>query len=110
MTDINRLCANVGADIKPEVLTLAKAVQAMEEKLEQQAPIYKDAPLAQSVTVGTGETVVRANPFVQEYRALIRDYTQALKTLQEIVRREEGRKDIGRSHGLVGKSRWKNSA
>ena len=57
----------------------------MQSKIEQQIPIYGDMPLSQQVTVGTGETMLRQNPAVQEFRATVRDYSQALNNLQDIL-------------------------
>lgn len=67
-------------NIKDQVETLKKAVLTMQEKIEQQIPIYKQMPLAQQVKVGTGESMLRANPATQEFRATVRDYAQALNS------------------------------
>lgn len=83
------LCENVTEEFRPQVETLAKAVISMQSKIDQQSAEYKTAPLYQSVVVNTGETVLRANPMVQEFRATVRDYAQALKNLKEII--EENR-------------------
>ena len=85
MTQAEKICANVSADIKPQALTLANAVLAMQNKIDQQIPIYEQMPLAQQVTVGTGEKMLRANPAVQEFRATVRDYAQALSNLRSII-------------------------
>lgn len=85
MTQAEKMCANVGADIKTQAVTLANAVLAMQRKIDQQIPIYEQMPLAQQVTVGTGEKMLRANPAVQEFRATVRDYAQALNNLQNIL-------------------------
>lgn len=79
------MCSTVSKDIRPQAITLANAVLAMQDKIEQQVPIYKDAALAQKVTVGTGEQILRQNPVVQEFRATVRDYAQALNNLQDII-------------------------
>ena len=83
--DAVKICSNVNEDIRPQAITLANAVLAMQEKIEQQIPEYGQMPLAQQVTVGTGETMLRQNPAVQEFRATVRDYAAALKNLQEII-------------------------
>ena len=79
------MCKKVNKDIKSQVITLAKAVLAMQEKIEAQIPVYEKMPLAQQVTVGTGERMLRANPAVQEFRATVRDYAQALGNLRTII-------------------------
>lgn len=89
MNKAEKICANVNKDIKPQVETLAKAVLAMQAKIDQQIPIYEQMPLAQQVTVGTGEKMLRQNPAVQEFRATVRDYSQALNNLKAIVDHNE---------------------
>jgi len=85
MTQAEKICANVSADIKPQAMTLANAVLAMQNKIDQQIPVYEKMPLAQQVTVGTGEKMLRANPAVQEFRATVRDYSQALSNLRAVI-------------------------
>lgn len=84
-TKAELMCSNVSADIKAQAVTLANAVLTMQEKIEQQIPVYKQMPLAQQVKVGTGEKMLRANPATQEFRATVRDYAQALNNLSEIL-------------------------
>ena len=84
-----QICQNVNGDIRAQAVTLTNAVLAMQEKIEQQIPIYKKMPLAQQVTVGTGEKMLRQNPAVQEFRATVRDYSQALNNLKHIVDNSE---------------------
>ena len=85
MTQAEKICANVNADIKAQAVTLAEAVFAMQRKIDQQIPLYDDMPLAQMVTVGTGESMLRQNPATQEFRATVRDYAAALNNLQDIL-------------------------
>lgn len=89
MTQAEKICANVSKDIRPQAVTLANAVLAMQAKIDQQIPIYEQMPLAQQVTVGTGEKMLRQNPAVQEFRATVRDYSQALNNLKHIVDNSE---------------------
>ena len=84
-TKAELLCEGVNPEIRAQAVTLAQAVVTMQEKIEQQIPVYKNEPLAQTVTVGTGETIQRANPTVQEFRATVRDYAAALNNLKEIL-------------------------
>jgi len=85
MTQAEKICAHVSEEIKPQAVTLANAVIAMQNKIDQQIPIYDQMPLAQQVTVGTGERMLRQNPAVQEFRATVRDYSQALNNLHDIL-------------------------
>lgn len=111
MTKAERLCKNVNKDIKPQAVTLANAVLALQEKIEEQIPIYKDMPLAQQVTVGTGESMLRQNPAVQEFRATVREYSQALNNLQQLIGEGETKQETkARVIQLVGNSKWKKQA
>lgn len=85
MTRAEEICASVAENIRPQAVTLANAVLAMQDKIDQQIPIYEQMPLAQQVTVGTGERILRQNPAVQEFRATVRDYAAALNNLQDIL-------------------------
>lgn len=85
LTPAEELCSNVREDIKPQVVTLANAVLAIQAKIEQQIPKYGKMKLAQRVKVGTGERVIRANPEIQEFRATVRDYATSLNSLQMIL-------------------------
>lgn len=85
LTPAEELCSNVREDIRPQVVTLANAVLAIQAKIEQQIPKYGKMKLAQRVKVGTGEKVIRANPEIQEFRATVRDYATSLNSLQTIL-------------------------
>ena len=85
MTWAEKICSHVRVDLKPQAISLANAVFAMQNKIDQQIPVYDQEPLAQTVTVGTGQTMLRANPITQEFRATVRDYAQALNNLQDIL-------------------------
>lgn len=80
-----QMCEGVDGLIKGQAITLTNAVLAMQTKIEQQIPIFEQMPLAQQVTVGTGERMLRANPATQEFRAIVRDYAQALNSLKDIL-------------------------
>lgn len=97
-------------DIESLTKTLTEAVIALQEKIEQQTPLVEEMTLYQSVTVGTGETVLRSNPQIQEYRALIRDYTQALKSLREMSGENIVSYDKHAKLHVVGSSKWKKRA
>ena len=84
-TKAETICEGVSEELKDQAITLANAVLTMQKKIEQQIPIYEQMPLAQQVKVGTGETMLRANPATQEFRATVRDYAQALNNLQDIL-------------------------
>ena len=85
LTPAEQLCSNVREDIKPQVVTLANAVLAIQAKIEKEIPKYGRMKLAQRVKVGTGEKIIRANPEIQEFRATVRDYATSLNNLQMIL-------------------------
>lgn len=112
MTQAERMCESVSAELKPQAIALAKAVLTLQKKIEQQTPLYEKQPLAQEVTVGTGETILRQNPIVQEYRATIREYAQTLSKLNDLIGAEEKPHRIDKNSKLhvVGNSSWKKRA
>ena len=112
MTQAERMCESVSAELKPQAIALAKAVLALQKKIEHQTPLYEKQPLAQEVTVGTGETILRQNPIVQEYRATVREYAQTLSKLNDLIGVEEKPRRIDKNSKLhvVGNSSWKKRA
>ena len=101
MTQAEKLCADVSADLKPQAMTLAKAIVALQEKIEQQIPIYNQMPMAQTVRVGTGEKILRQNPALAEFRATVREYAQALNNLQALKNEPEEEKEIRQPTGKL---------
>ena len=79
------MCKKVNKDIKSQAMTLARAVLAMQEKIEEQIPIYESLPLAQTLTTTQGEKALKNNPVMQEFRATVRDYASALKDLNTLI-------------------------
>lgn len=69
--------------------TLMKAILSMQKKLEENEQAYIKAPLVVEVEMGDGRWVPRPNPFVQEYRALVRDFSAAIKAYKEITAETE---------------------
>lgn len=84
-----QICAGIDETYKEQAITLAKAVLALQDKIEQQLPIFKEMPLAQTLTTTQGETALKQNPVVSEFRATVRDYALALKNLQDIIERNK---------------------
>ena len=58
--------------------TLLEAILAMQTKLLDLREEFESAEM------GDGRVITRANPFVQEYRALVKDFGIALKTYNEV--------------------------
>ena len=85
---VSKICKNVNSPLKPQIETVVASVLAMQTQLEDNHDDYLTQPLSIQVTVGTGETINRANPFVAEYRALFKDYVAALKSLKDLMAAE----------------------
>ena len=69
--------------------TLKKSILSLQEKLEKNEKDFLEAPLAVIVEMGDGRYVPRPNPFVQEYRAMIRDFAAAVKAYKDITGEQE---------------------
>ena len=80
-----KMCKGISPALRPQAITLAESILTLQRKIEKQTPIYETEPLVQEVTVGTGEKILRSNPFVQEFRATVREYTATLKAFKELV-------------------------
>ena len=79
------ICKKVNKDVKSQAMTLARAVLAMQEKIDAQIPVYEELPLAQTLTTTQGEKALKNNPAMQEFRGTVRDYAASLKSLQAIL-------------------------
>ncbi len=64
--------------------TLRDAILAMQEKLIDSRADFIIADLSIDVMKSDGNEVVRGNPLVQEYRALVKDFCSALKAYKEL--------------------------
>lgn len=64
--------------------TLLEAILAMQTKLLDLREEFESAELTYDAEMGDGRVITRANPFVQEYRALVKDFGIALKTYNEV--------------------------
>ena len=69
--------------------TLMKAILSLQKKLEANEQLFLEAPLMIEVEMGDGRCVPRPNPLVQEYRALVRDFSAALKAYKDITGDQE---------------------
>lgn len=112
MTQAEKMCEGASEEIRPQMLTLAKAALTLQKKIKQQTPLYEKAPLVQEVRVGTGETVLRVNPLVQEYRATVREYAQTISKLREMT--EQNCRPLSTDKNaklhVVGGSKWAKQA
>ena len=85
MTKAEKLCENIKPNMRDKAVTLVNAITAMQDKIDKEISGFAKMPLAQQVTVGTGEKMLRANPAMQEFRAMVKDYAQMLNQLQEML-------------------------
>ena len=65
--------------------TLRKAILSMKRKIDKNRVEFQSAPLTYEAEMGDGRVIQRGNPFVQEYRALVKDYSAAIKTYKELT-------------------------
>ena len=80
-----KLCKGADPIIKEQLETLASALISIQDKIEEQIPVFADAMLCQEVTTSTGETMLKQNPITQEFRALVKDYITILTSFKKIV-------------------------
>ena len=59
--------------------TLDKGIEAIEQKLEEQIPIFAQMPLAQTQTSTQGEKVLKANPAFDAFLNLAKSYATMLR-------------------------------
>lgn len=82
---VAKICKNIDSPLKAQIETMVKTIFALQKKLEENYDEYLTQPISLNVTVGTGETVSRANQFVIEYRNIYKDYCRSLKELKELI-------------------------
>lgn len=71
--------------------TLQQAIVSMQRKIKKNRTEFQKAPLTIEVELGDGRVIVRANPFVQEYRALVKDFASTMKIHNEITGMKGGK-------------------
>jgi len=69
--------------------TLKKSILTMQRKIQDSEEEIREAPLTIEAEMGDGRYVTRANPALQEYRALVRDFASALRAYKEITGEKE---------------------
>ena len=65
--------------------TLLAAILAMQDKLIEGENEFREAALVVEIEAGDGHIIPRANPLVQEYRALVKEFSQAVKAYKELA-------------------------
>ena len=74
---------------KQNIETLKQAIIVLRQKIIDNEELFAKAPLSVEVVMGDGRCVSRPNPIVQEYRALVKDYSSALKTYEDLTGDEQ---------------------
>ena len=87
--NIDAICKDMPPEMRPEVETLAKSVDSLRKKIEEQRPVYDSLPLAQLLTTTQGEKALKANPALAEFRATVRDYAASLDHLLKMLERRQ---------------------
>lgn len=85
-TSYKKLCQQLPEDKRKLLQTLLTSANGMKEKLEQELPLLDEMPLSQTVTSTQGEQVQKANPWMSEFRGLVRDYSTILKSIDDLTK------------------------
>ena len=81
-------------DLTEQLEELSRIEAAMREKVEEQIPHFRNMNLVQLVTSTQGEKVLKANPAMQEARALFRDYAAIVKMQKDIMGGQTEQADV----------------
>lgn len=65
--------------------TLLQAILVMQDKLLANEAAFRDAPISIEAEMGDGRIISRPNPFVQEYRALVKDFFNACRAYKDLA-------------------------
>lgn len=76
---------NLDDNLKEQAVIVCKIEKAMRSKVKSLIPVYKEMPVAQTVTSTQGEEVLKGNPAMQEIRATFRDYCTIVKVQQDFL-------------------------
>ena len=78
------VCSRLAPELRKQAKELCKIEKAMRDKIDKILPEFKDMPVAQEATTTQGERVLKANPAIQETRALFRDYAAVVKSQRDL--------------------------
>lgn len=91
---LNQVLKDSSSPLKSELETLCDVIELLGNKLKDNYDRYKEEELSVTILKRDGQFVYRQNPFVQEYRATLRDYHQALSKLQDLMKDTTTKADI----------------
>lgn len=83
---LKKILEEVNSPFKDKLETLCDVIDTLERKLLENEEKYKTEPLSIEIQKQDGQMTYRTNPFLEEYRATVRDYGQALKNLKELCK------------------------
>lgn len=73
------LFRDIDPRMKDQAAMVWKIEKALRKKVKDIFPTFEEMPVAQAVTTTQGEEVLKANPAMQEIRAVFRDYCSIVK-------------------------------
>lgn len=85
---LKKILEEVKSPYKNQLETLCDIIDTLQTKLIENEERYKTEPLSVTIMKKDGEVTYRTNPFLEEYRATVRDFGQALKTLKELCKND----------------------
>lgn len=91
---LKKILEEVNSPFKSQLETLCDVVETLQQKLEENQEEYRNAPLSVEIQKQDGQVTYRTNPFLEEYRATVRDYGQALTKLKELCKNDLGKIEI----------------
>lgn len=105
---LKKILEGVQSPIKSQVETLCDVIETLEQKLIENNEKYKTEPLSVVINKKDGEITYRTNPFLEEYRATLRDYGTALTKLKELMKNDLGEVELSNINDLREKFKISN--
>ena len=85
---LKKILEEVNSPLKNQLETLCDVIDTLQNKLIENEAKYKTEPLSVEIQKQDGQITYRTNPFLEEYRATVRDYAQALTKLKELCKND----------------------
>jgi hypothetical protein len=110
-TKVNNICKDIDSPIKEQIESLTNIIIGLQEKLESNLEKYLEEPLYQEIELGTDEegnirTKKQANPFVSEYRATLKDFSNNLVILSKLLNVEvQDNQELNELDNIINKIR-----
>lgn len=105
-TKTKKICKDLDSPIKEQIETLTKTVIVLQEKLENNLEEYINEPLYQEIVDREGNEKKISNPFVAEFRATLKEYTNDLTILSKLLEvKIEDNKELNELDNIIQKIR-----